>query len=39
MKTEDLKGLTIYETQVILLLEKMATELTAIRGLLQMEQP
>jgi hypothetical protein len=39
MRTEDLKALTIYETHVILLLEKMLTELTAIRGLLQMEQP
>lgn len=39
MKTEDFKALTPMETHVILLMEKMLTELSAIRQLLQEEQP
>lgn len=39
MKTEEIKALTSYETSVILLLEKAVTELTAIRQILEMEQP
>jgi len=39
MKTEDFKALTPMEQSVILLIEKIATELTAIRQILQLEQP